>query len=309
MSRSSSGFGVVLALAVVAAAVCLSSAPAYGAGVQVTTLQPFFNADDVMRYNGGALTAPSVTYDNPTQLAADSWMVTQSTANQLSSSQNVLTPAPVGINDNGLYPANATQLYDVQLGFTNATPTGTNTVIQETTTGSGFTFNVPSNRYSQFAIFGSSGNGNTTLTITLNYSSGAPVVLNGVQLPDWYSGVPVSTAAGAAGTYFALTPAMSRNHQTAIYSTGGYQAPDAGGGAFIYGINLAPDSTRPLTSVTVLVTGLASPGSTKANFMAAAGAVAGGSPTPTPAPATLILLLAGLGLVYWFFVRRQHRAF
>lgn len=306
MSRSSSRFGGILALALVAAAICVFSGPAYGAGVQVS-LQSFFNADAVQRY-GAALTTPSVTYDSASQAAADSCLLTQTAANQLSSSQGVPTPAPVGINDSGLYAANGAQLYDVQMGFTNATPAGTNTVIQETTTGSGFTFNVPSNQYSQFAIFGSSGNGPATLTITLNYATGSPTVLTGVSLPDWYSGAPATTAAGAAGTYFALTPAMSRNHQTAIYSTGGYQAPvpAAGGGAYIYGINLAPDATRSLTSVAVSVTGLASPGNTKANFLAAAGAVAAGSTgTPTPAPGTLVLLLLGLSLVCWFVVRRR----
>jgi len=156
--------------------------------------------------------------------------------------------------------------------------------------------------YSQFAIFGSSGNGPATVTITLNYSTGSATVLTGVSLPDWYSGAG-TTAAGAAGTFFALTPAMSRDHQST-----GYQAPAAGGGAYIYGVNLAPDSTRQLTSVAVLVTGLASPGATKANFMAAGGALAG-SPSLNPIPGTFILLLMGLGFVYWFSVRRPRRAF
>jgi len=77
-----------------------------------------------------------------------------------------------------------------------------------------FTFNVPNNQYSQFAIFGSGGSGNSTLTITLTYATGSPTVLTGVTLPDWYSGAGTS-AAGAAGTYFALTPRCRGKRPTA----------------------------------------------------------------------------------------------
>jgi hypothetical protein len=303
MSRSSSRFGGILALALVAAAICVFSGPAYGAaGVQVSIASSAtpFNADDVLRYSGSAFTTPGISWDNPAPGGSvDNWMVTQSAATQLGGS------GAVGINDNGYYPASGARLYDVQLGFTNATPTGTNVAIRSTTAGS-FTFNVPNNRYSQFAIFGSGGSGNTTLTITLNYSTGSPAVLTNVTLPDWYGGAG-TTAAGAAGTYFALTPAMSRQ---AAYSFpgGGYEAPVAGG-AYIYGINLAPDSTRVLTSVAVSYTP-ASPGYTIANFLAAAGAVAAGSTgTPTPAPGTLVLLLIGLSVAAWYFVRRRRKAF
>ncbi len=299
--RSSRGFPTVLAVAVVAVVICVSSGPAYGAGVQVS-LAASFNADNVLRYSGGAFTTPGTSWDNSTPGGSvDNWLLTQSAASQIAGG------SAVGINDNGFYPASGARLYDVQLGFTNATPTGTNVVIRSTAAGN-FTFNVPNNQYSQFAIFGSGGSGSSALTITLNYSTGAPTVLNDVTLPDWYSG-PGTTAAGAAGTYFALTPAMSRQ---AAYSfpTSGYQAPISGGGAYIYGVNLAPDPTRVLTSVAVSYAP-ASPGYTVANFLTAAGAVAGASPTTTPAPGTLSLSLLAIGLIlaYGFFVRRQLKAF
>jgi hypothetical protein len=302
MSRSSSGFGTVLALALVAAAICGS---AYGAGVQVS-LASSFNADNVLRYSGGVFTTPGISWDNPTPGGSvDNWLVTQSAANQLVLSEGGSNP--VGINDNGFYPASGARLYDVQLGFTTATPTGTKVAIRSTTAGS-FSFNVPGNPYSQFAIFGSGGSGNSALAITLTYSTGSPVVVN-ATLPDWYSGNPATTAAGAAGTYFVLTPAMSR--QTAYsFEDSGYQAPSPGGGAYIYGINLAPDSTRNLTSVAVSYTP-SSPGYTVANFVAAAGATAATSSTPTvPVVGTwgLILLAAGLSLVCWFFLRRERQS-
>ena len=295
MSRSSSGFGAVLALAIVATAVCVSSGPAYGAGGQVS-ITPLFNADDVLRYSGGNFTTPSISWDNPTGSNNDNYMVTQSAANQLAGGSNA-----VGINDNGFYPATGARLYDVQLGFTNATPTGTNVVIRSTTLGS-FTFDVPSNYYSQFAIFGSSGSGSTNLTITLNYATGSATVLSNVTLPDWYSGNPGTTAAGAAGTHFALTPAMSREAAAGNCPIGGcYQVPNVNGsGAYIYGINLAPDSTRVLTSVSVSYAP-SSPGYTVANFVAAAGAV---SSTVTPAPSSVWLAVMGclalLGYTLWF---------
>jgi hypothetical protein len=290
----------------VVAAVCGS---AYGAGVQVS-LASSFNADNVLRYSGGVFSTPGISWDNSAPGGSvDNWIVTQSAANQL-----VLAEAgsnPVGINDNGFYPAGGARLYDVQLGFTTATPTGTNVAIRSSAAGS-FTFSVPSNPYSQFAIFGSGGSGNSSLAITLSYATGSPVVVN-ATLPDWYSSNPSTTAAGAAGTYFALTPAMSRQ---AAYSfeNSGYQAPIANGGAYIYGVNLAPDPTRNLTSVAVAYTP-ASPGYTVANFLAAAGAIAGAStPISTPsAPALgawgLVLLAAGLSLVCWFLLRRERQAY
>jgi hypothetical protein len=301
MFRTSTGFRTILTLAVAAAAICLAGLPAFGAaGVQVS-LASSFNADDVLRYSGSAFTTPGISWDNPTSGGSvDNWMVTQSAANQLAGGGSA-----VGINDNGYYPASGARLYDVQLGFTNATPTGTNVAIRSTAVGN-FTFNVPNNQYSQFAIFGSGGSGSSTLTITLTYATGSPTVLTGVTLPDWYSGAGTS-AAGAAGTYFALTPALSRQ---AAYSfpSGGYQVPGSAG-AYIYGINLAPDSTRVLTSVAVSYTP-SSPGYTVANFLAAAGAIAAGSTgTATPAPGTFVLLLMGLSLVCWFFLRRQRKAF
>lgn len=298
--RSSSGHR---ALVSVAAAVCVCIGPAYGAGVQVS-LASHFNADDVLRYSGGVFTAPTMSWDNPTGTNNDNWMMTQSAANYLATNQNLLTPAPAGFNDTGFYPATGARLYDVQLGFTNATPTGTNVLFRQNTAGS-FSFNVPNYQYSQFAIFGSSGSGSTSLTITLNYSSGSAGVVSNATLPDWYSGNPSTTAAGAAGTYFALTPNMSRQ-AVLTFPTGGYQVPNVNSnGAYVYGVNLAPDPARVLTSVTVSFTPSSS-GYTVANFLSAAGAIAATSSTPSvPALGALglALLAVGLASVYWYFLR------
>jgi hypothetical protein len=303
MIKSTGGFRAVSVLTVAAAAMCVSGGRAYGAGVQVS-LASSFNADNVLRYSGSAFTAPGISFDNTAPGGSvDNWMLTQSAANQLATSQGLLSPAPVGINDTGFYAASGPRLYDVQLGFTNTTPTGTNVAIRSSAIGN-FSFNVPNNQYSQFAIFGSGGSGSSTLTITLNYTTGSAVVLSSVALPDWYSGVPSTTAASAAGTYFALTPAMSRQ---AAYSfpASGYQVPGSAG-AYIYGINLAPDSTRVLTSVAVAYTP-GSVGYTAVNFFTAAGAIAGGTTPATPAPSTLILVLTGLSLVCWYFLRGQRK--
>ena len=298
---------MVMALTVVALSV--SGGLAYTVGVQVS-LASSFSGDDVLRYSGGAFTTPTGSYDNPTGTSNNNWMVTQSAANQLAAGQ-----AAVGINDTGLYPASGARLYDVQLGFTNATPTGTNVVLRSNIAGN-FSFNVPGNYYSQFAIFGSSGSGSTNLNITLNYSTGSPTVLSSVTLPDWYSGANSgSTAASAAGTYFALTPAMSRQGGVGNgFPNSNYQVPNVNAsGAYIYGVNLAPDSTRQLTSVSVAYTP-ASQGYTVANFLTAAGALAATpitNPVATAAPALgawgLVLLAAGLGLVFWLSLRRRHQ--
>jgi hypothetical protein len=300
---SSSGCRSVVAVAVAAAAICVCGGSAYGAGVQVS-LASSFNADTVLRYNGGVFTAPTISWDNSASGGSvDNWLVTQSAANRLASIQGGSNP--VGLNDTGFYPASGARLYDVQLGFTNATATGTNTAIRSTVAGS-FSFTVPNGQYSQFAIFGSGGSGSSTLTITLNYLSGSPTMLTNVTLPDWYSGIPSTTAAGAAGTYFALTPAMSR--QAAYdFPNAGYEAPS--GGAYIYGINLAPDSTRVLASVSVNYAP-SSPGYTVANFLTAAGAIAPTSSSSTPSvPALgalgLVLLAVGLTLICWFSLRGQ----
>ena len=296
-------FSTTLAMAFAAAAMCVSGGQAYAAGVQVN-IGPF-NADDILRYSG-TFTSPGISYDDPASGGSvDNWLVTQSAATQLATNQGILSPPPVGINDNGFYPASGARLYDVQLGFTNGTASGTNTVIRSTAVGN-FSFNVPNNQYSQFAIFGSGGSGTSTLVITMNYSTGSPTVLTGVTLPDWAGGDSGATAASAAGTHFTLTPPMSRQSAWRFPSSG-YQAPGTGG-YYIYGINLAPDSTRILASVTVAYTP-SSPGYTVANFFTAAGAIAvSSSPSVTPLPNTLILLLAGLGLLYWIFSRRQRAA-
>ncbi|MGA3186145.1 MAG: PEP-CTERM sorting domain-containing protein [Bryobacteraceae bacterium] len=287
-------------MAIAATAICASSVPAYGAGVQVS-FASLANGDDILRYSGGVFTTPNSSWDSAVQGGGtDNWALTQSAATQLGG------VGAVGINDNGFYPAGGARLYDVQLGFTNATPTGTSTVVRSTVPGN-FTFNVPNNQYSQFALFGSGGSGSTPLTVTLNYATGSPTVLS-VTLPDWYSGLS-GTAAGAAGTYFALTPAMSRQ-AAYLFPGSGYQPPNpSGAGAYIYGLNLAPDSTRALTSVNVAYV-LGYGGITVVNFVAAAGAVATAtSPAVTPAPGTLILVLMGLSLVFWFVLRRQRKAF
>ena len=164
------------ALVFISALAFMPGGTLYGAGVQVS-LASSFNADSVLRYSGSAFTAPGHSYDVANEVAPVYWMITQSAANQLEGDDSSQT----GVNDSGLYPATGARLYDVQLGFTNATPTGTNVLIRETTVGSSFTFNTPNNQYSQFAIFGSSGLGNSTLTITLNYSTGSPTVLTGVS--------------------------------------------------------------------------------------------------------------------------------
>ena len=245
---------------------------AHGAGVQIN-LTSLFNADTVIRYNGGNFTTPSALWD----ISGD-WMITQSAANQLAI-QNSGTN-PIRVNDNGFYPASGARLYDVQLGFTNATPSGAQVTFRATTPGT-FSFNVPVANYSQFAIFGASGNGFSPLVITLTYSTGAPTVINGVTLPDWFNGNPGNTAASPAGSQFALTPAMSRSG-----SFQAYQPP--ANGAYIYGINLAPDVTRQLTNVSVAYTPRA-----VLNLLAAAGA-----PIPaTPEVSTPLLWVLAIGLI------------
>ncbi len=186
----------------------------------------------------------------------------------------------------------------MQLGFTNATAQGANTVLQYEETSIilpvSFTFNVPQGEYEQFALIGSSGNGATTLDITLHYADG-DVTISGAQLPDWYAGASnTGTAADGAGTYFNLTPSMSREKES-----GGapiqYQTPGGivGPGAVIYGINLAPDSTRVLDSVTVTLTGFSggNDGDTIANFFEASGAEI------LPEPGTWILSALGIAAI------------
>jgi len=277
---------------------CLVTTPVRafaGAGVQID-LSSQFNGDDVLRYSGSAFTTPSAPYDSALT-STGFYIVTSTAAARLATLYSGSNP--VGINDNGLYPATGGRLYDVQFGFTNSTPTGANVLIRDTTVGSSFSFSVPSNHYSQFAIFGSSGSGSSTLQITLNYASGAPTVLPGLTLPDWFAGAS-GTPSGAAGTLFALTPTMSRAHVLAG-TVNQYQGP-AGTGAFIYGLNLAPDSTRLLTGVTVTITGLAVV-NTVTNFFAAAGAIAQ-LPPATPAPSSLLLVGLGLAVVGFYAAKK-----
>ncbi len=214
----------------------LATVTAHG-WVQIN-LTSLFNADTVIRYSGGNFTTPSALWD-----VSGNWMITQSAANQLAI-QNSGTN-PIGVNDNGFYPASGVRAFMTCNCFHQRHAQWRSGNIA--TTPGTFSFNVPVANYSQFAIFGASGNGFPPLVITLTYSTGVPTVINGVTLPDWFNGNPGNTAASPAGSQFALTPAMSRSG-----SFQAYQPP--ANGAYIYGINLAPDVTRQLTNVSVAYT-------------------------------------------------------
>jgi hypothetical protein len=137
-----------------------------------------------------------------------------------------------GLPDNGFFASNGTTVPNVQLAWNNGANV-LNSVVASGTIGTAFTFNVPPAQYDQVQVYATGGNGGSTLMVTLHYTSGSDGTAS-LSVPDWCTG---STG---AGEYKVVSVDRVQNGNT---FSGGILCS-------IYAINLNPDATRSLASVT-----------------------------------------------------------
>ena len=148
-----------------------------------------------------------------------------------------LNAAGMGLPNNAFFASNGTTIPNVQLGWSDAANVVNSLVVlgSAATTSS---FNVPPAMYSQVQIYATGGGGSASLTVTLNYASGAPVT-SSVPLPDWCTGTL------ATGEYKLVS--VDRVQNGTAFS-GGILCS-------IYALNLNPDPARVLSSVSIVDVG------------------------------------------------------
>ena len=142
-----------------------------------------------------------------------------------------------GLPDNAFFASNGTTVPNVQLAWNNSSNV-LNSVVASGTVGTAFTFNVPAAEYAQLQIYATGGNGSSTLNVTLHYTTGTDVKST-VAIPDWCTGTLGS------GEYKITSVDRVQNGNA---FSGGILCS-------IYAINLNPDTTRSLSSVTFSDTG------------------------------------------------------
>jgi hypothetical protein len=145
--------------------------------------------------------------------------------------------AGVGLPNNAFFAGNGTTIPNVQLRWSDAANVA-NSLVVVGSAGTTSSFNVPPAMYSQVQIYATGGSGSASLTVTLNYASGAPVTTS-VPLPDWCTG------SLATGEYKLVSVDRVQNGNA---FSGGILCS-------IYALDLNPDSTRVLSSVSFVDVG------------------------------------------------------
>jgi hypothetical protein len=161
----------------------------------------------------------------------------------LAGAMKLVDAGAAGFPNNGFFASNGTTVPDVQLAWNDdgINPTSKpNSISYSGTAGTAVAFNVPQTKYTQVQIYATGGNGAGSLSITLTYATGAPVMTT-MPLPDW---------CGGAGTNeYQLGNKVARVQNGTAYNPN----PLCG----IFAIDLGPDTTRELTNVSVTDTGAA----------------------------------------------------
>ncbi len=210
------------------------------------------NADVVINRTGGVTDTTQVGVDG--DAAASMCYLTQTAAANYSGNPN-------GIPDNGLIAANAFHPA-VQLAVNNTD--NRNNAQKITPTGSlTFTINVPDDKYSYMHIFGVTGNGASSFSLTFNYSDATSTTTSTVNLRDWFDDF-TQTA-----TEYYLIDGLDR---MGCNVTGYQNSNDPA----IFGHRFAPNVNKTLQTVTVTVSNLT--GGERAIFF---GAVGESAPTVT----------------------------
>lgn len=196
------------------------------AAVQVN-MRHVFNGDLIVNHDGSVDTTQA-TLDGATALATQAAV----TAGGCGS--------PAGLPDDGFFPATAHRPA-VQLAYRNDDD-GNNAWFLDSVTGS-VTAEVPALRYQELHLYATNGDGDSNLTVTLAYTSGADVAVTPLSAPDWfYDSDPDGTNA-APGVY-QLVDDMDRMNYL------GTSCDDVND-ATVWGITVPVDATRVLRSFTI----------------------------------------------------------
>jgi hypothetical protein len=219
-----------------------------------------FNADVIVN-NGNGLDATQSPVDRGDGPQNNFAFPTQSVA-------TALCTTGAGLPDNGSFAQDAFHPF-VQLAYSN-TNDGSNARRIADATGT-FSFNVPTNMYSELHLFATTGNGDSDLTVTLTYTD-ATTSQATITVPDWFGG-------------FAST--VDRYHL--VDNLDRIQPGNGPGVAFdcqnsdafgIFGFRILPNPAKALQSVTITrtdSTGIL-------NFFGATGVVAPAPVVPVAVP-------------------------
>ena len=137
-----------------------------------------------------------------------------------------------GLPDNAFFPSSGSSVPNVQLAWSNSSNV-LNSVVVSGTAGMKFTFDLPPAQYDQVQVYATGGNGGSTMNVTLHYTSGADGTAS-PSVPDWCTG---STGAGEYKVASVDRVVNGTGFNNAFLCS-------------IYAINLNPDKTRSLSSVT-----------------------------------------------------------
>jgi hypothetical protein len=155
------------------------------------------------------------------------------------SEANAIVAGAAGLPDNARFAGDGVYIPPVQLGWSNSV-NANDTILVSGTTGTTFTVTIPTAAYHQLQIYATGGNGGSTLSYTLTYTTGAPSA-GSITIPDWC--LPGALDSGSyPGTYVLAS----------VYRVNPFHTPatlDQNIKCMAYAINLNPDTTRALTQL------------------------------------------------------------
>jgi hypothetical protein len=136
----------------------------------------------------------------------------------------------VGLPNDGHFASNGSTIPDLQLAWSDKV-NNLNSIVVAGNAGTKFQFNVPPAQYDHLQIYATGGNGGSTLTYTLTYTTGSATTAT-VSIPDWCGG-----------------PGTGEYTLASVYRVSGGNTLDTGIKCGIYAIDLTLDTTRTLTQV------------------------------------------------------------
>jgi hypothetical protein len=145
------------------------------------------------------------------------------------------TPLLLGLPDNALFPVKGASIPRVQLAWSNATNQA-NSIVVLSTTGTTYTFSVPSAVYTQLQIYATGGDGASTFNYSITYSDSS-TTNSTLSLPDWCLGEPGGGQYELVGVY-------------RVQNGDALNAQNPQDICYIYAVDLNPDTGKAITSVT-----------------------------------------------------------
>jgi hypothetical protein len=238
MRARMAGF-IVMAAGIVLASVTPAAAQE---AVQFQGVRAHFNADVVVNSNSKTVLDPQNNPIDRGESAAGNWAFPTQSAAEVRPN---CTADPDGLPDDGFFPASSNHP-DVQLHY-NDNDNGLNArrsppppPAPQVPPVDTYTFPTEPGFYSAVHVFATAGNGSARMTVTLNFAVGGPATFT---VPDWFF-------SPAPPGYF-LVDGRDR-----IQPGSGPGTPffcENANNPAIFGFSVPADETRPLLSVTVVV--------------------------------------------------------